>query len=96
MTSAELHAQTLNVHLACGHGSAYAAHTWDIAHDQTLLLSHTCKTCSHHCATCTQLHLQAWGKVKRGQWALNTCQVDYIGSVPPSRGWQYVYTSVDM
>lgn len=32
---------------------------------------------------------KSMGKVKWGQWSLNTCPA------PPSRGWQYAHTSVD-
>uniref|UniRef100_A0A8C3K4U2 RNase H type-1 domain-containing protein n=1 Tax=Calidris pygmaea TaxID=425635 RepID=A0A8C3K4U2_9CHAR len=88
MTSAEVHAQALNAHIA----------SWDI-HNRRPLSLHIYKTCAYNCTTCTQLHLRAlhrpWGKIKCGQWALNTWQVDYIGLLPLSRGWQYVFTAVD-
>lgn len=53
---------------------------WDTADNLTPLLQHVCKACVHNCTICMQIHLRAMyrpqGKVKQGQWALNTWQVD--------------------
>ena len=66
-TSAEVHAQAINAHIACGHRSAHTAHMWDIAHNHTSLSLHIYKACAHKCTICTQLQLGAlyrpWGKI---------------------------------